>query len=69
METLRCASLLLLCGLEMQLANPADANRTICVALKKQAAEETLTFLLGSVSEVRRQWETHTGDNIGGVRI
>jgi hypothetical protein len=43
---------------EMQLASPVDANHTICVAVEKQAAEETLTFLLGSVSEVRRQWKT-----------
>jgi hypothetical protein len=62
METPRCASLLLLCDeiltVEMQLASPVDANHTICVAVEKQAAEETLTFLLGSVSEVRRQWKT-----------
>jgi hypothetical protein len=57
METPRCASLLLLCDeiltVEMQLAICAT-NRTICVAVtkKKKAAEETLTFLLESVSEV-----------------
>ena len=56
MEIPRCASLLLLCGeiltVEMQLANPSDVIRTICIAVKKQAAEETLTILLGSVSEL-----------------
>ena len=40
-----------------------------CRHKKKKAAEETLTFLLESVSEVWRQWQTWTGDNIGGVRI
>jgi hypothetical protein len=39
METPRYASLLSLCDeiltIEMQLANPANANHTICVAVKK----------------------------------
>jgi hypothetical protein len=62
METSRCASLLLLCDeiltVKIQLAICA-ANRTICVAIKKKKQlKKLLHFLLGSVSEVLRQWQT-----------
>jgi hypothetical protein len=73
METPRYASLSPLCDevltVKMPLANTVDANNTIRVAIKKQAAEETLTFLLGSMSKVRRQWKTQAGDDTGGVRV
>ena len=39
------------------------ANHPICYAFSKQTAEEAAAFLLGSVSEIRRERETEAGND------
>ena len=48
-------------------AYTVDANYPICSAIKEQAVEETVTFLLGSVSKIRRKWKTQAGDDFSRV--
>ena len=45
------------------IASTAYANHSICYAFEKQAAQEAAAFLLGSVSEIRRERETEAGND------
>lgn len=49
--------------ISMNTANSDDAHHPICPAIQEQAAQETASFLLGSMSQVRRQWEAEAGDD------
>ena len=45
------------------LAPAAHAYNSILYAVPQQTVEEVVAFLLGSLSKVRRQWETKAGDD------
>lgn len=44
-------------------ASASYAYNPICSAVQEQAAQEVVTFLLGGVSEVRREWKAKAGDD------
>ena len=71
MEIPRYASSVRLCNMNahslIRSADTAHADHTICLAVKEQTTEETTTFLLGSLSQVRRTWETQAGNDLGRV--
>ena len=67
--TARCASLSLVCDeilpIEMQLANPVDANYTICVAVKNKQLTKLLHFYRGMRPKYDNNGKLETGDDIG----
>ena len=68
METLRCAlyafyKVAMYFDDEVMLAATTHARHPICHAFKEQGSEEAVTFLLGGLPEVRRQWQAETGND------